>query len=556
MPVNSKSSVKKDPKKTSSMSPSRVNRLVIGAVLSFSLALSLPFLAPFALFPASFSPSSNSAPVILDGRPVFRVANTNDTNATARATAIGNRLQRFADSAIEPTIEINEVTPGGLATVWLKTPPEADKQFQESFTVTQNDIENTSGMTSPAIQAQQWKQRLEDQFETAIRQRQDDYFRQYSWQLVAIPILAAIAYWLSGFIWREYLFKALRSATDSDRPSPEKAGKRASPFTAANLFLNTTLLLLRLGIWTVATLYITNLFPETRQISHRIISQLADTFTSETIPLGNSPISILSIFRALLLVLLVFLLAQILANAIKRRILQETGINRGVQEAISVLLRYALIVIGTLVVLQASGINISSLTILASALGVGAGLGLQNIVKDISSGLVLVFERPIQVGEFVQIGEQTGTVERVGARSAEIRTLDQISIIVPNSQFLEQEVINWSHRNPISRIRIPVGVSYQSDPEVVRNILLKTGNAHEDVLVTPPPQVLFCRLGDSAFEFELLVWVAQPSRQFIIKSDLLFMLTKAFRQQNIEIPYPQRDIHIVSGTLSEPQQND
>lgn len=531
------------------MTRSRLNRLIIGAVLSFSLALALPFIAPFALFPASLSPSDESAPVILDGRPVFRIADTNETSATARATAISNRLQLFADNEITPNIEILEVTPGGLATVWLKTPPNSATRFEESFTVTQNDIEGTSGMTSPANQAERWAQILRNQFAIAQNQRRPDYLQQNSWQLVAIPLLAAIAYWFSGIFWREYLFKALRSATDTDRPNHEKTSKRASPFTAANLFLNTTLLLLRLGIFTAATLYLTNLFPETRQITHLIISRLADTFTSDTIPLGNNPISILDIFRALLLVLLVFLLAQIIASAIKRRILQETGINRGVQEAIAVFLRYGLILIGTLVVLQAAGINISSLAIIASALGVGAGLGLQNIVKDISSGLVLVFERPVQVGEFVQIGEQTGTVERIGARSAEIRTLDQISIIVPNSQFLEQEVVNWSHRNPISRIRIPVGVSYNSNPEDVRNILLKTGNAHEDVLVTPPPQVLFMRLGDSAFEFELLVWVAQPSRQFIIKSDLLFMLTKAFRQENIEIPYPQRDIHIISGTL-------
>ena len=528
------------------MPRSRVNRLIIGAVLSFSLAIALPFIAPFALFPASLSPSSDSAPVIVDGSPVFRVTDTASTSsAAARAEIISNSLQQFANQQIIPDIKVEELEPSGLATVWLKTPPGEDPNLEASFTVTQED---TGGMIPPEFQAQAWKDMLQARFALAQDQRQSDYVQQNIWQLIAIPMAAAITYWLSGFFWREYLFKALRLATADD--SLDRPGRKSSPFTAANLFLNTTLLLLRIGIWTVAVLYITNLFPGTRQRSHRIISQLGDTFAGETIPLGNDPISILDIFRVLLLVLLVFLFAQIIASAIKRRVLQETGINRGVQEVIAVLLRYGLILIGTLVVLQVSNINISSLTIVASALGVGAGLGLQNIVKDISSGLVLVFERPVQVGEFVQLGEQTGTVERIGARSAEIRTLDQISVIVPNSRFLEQEVVNWSHRNPISRIRIPVGVSYNSNPEDVRNILLKTGNAHEDVLVTPPPQVLFCRLGDSAFEFELLVWVAQPSRQFIIKSDLLFMITKAFRQQDIEIPYPQRDIHIVSGTLS------
>ena len=526
------------------MPRSHVNRLIIGAVLSFSLAISLPLIARFALFPASLSPNSDSAPVIVDGRSVFRVTDTVATSsASERAKIISNGLQQFANQSVIPDIRV-ESPESGLATVWLKSPPGVDPPLETNLTVTLTD----TGGASPAAQAQSWADTLQARFILAKTQRQTDYVQRNIWQLIAVPIAAAFAYWFSGVFWREYLFKVLRLATADD--SSDKPGKKNSPFTAANLFLNTTLLLLRLGIWTTAVLYLTSLFPESRQKSQRIVSRLANAFTGENIPLGNSPLSLLDVFRALLLVLLVFLFAQIIASAIKRRVLQETGINRGVQEAIAVLLRYGLILFGTLVVLQASGINISSLTIVASALGVGAGLGLQNIVKDISSGLVLVFERPVQVGEFVQIGEQAGTVERIGARSAEIRTLDQISIIVPNSRFLEQEVINWSHRNPISRIRIPVGVSYNANPEEVRNVLIKTGNAHEDVLVTPPPQVLFCRLGDSAFEFELLVWVAQPSRQFIIKSDLLFMLTKALRQQNIEIPYPQRDIHIVSGTLS------
>ncbi|PZO19366.1 MAG: mechanosensitive ion channel protein MscS [Leptolyngbya foveolarum] len=522
---------------------SNINRLIIGAVLSFSLAIALPFIAPFVLFPASLSASSDSAPVILDGRPVFRVTDTADAGAATRALIISNSLQQFADQSVTPDIQIEELTPDGLTTVSLQTPPGEEPDLQASFTVTPED----TGGVIPESQAQVWAETLRGQFSLAKTQRQRDYVRQNSWQLAAVPIIAAIAYWMSGLFWREYLFKALRLATSSSADS-EKIEKKASPFTAANLFLNATLLLLRLGIGTSAVLYITNLFPETREKSHRIISRLADIFTGNNIPLGNNPISILDTFRALLLVLLVFLFAQIIASAIKRRVLHETGINRGVQEAIAVLLRYGLIFVGTLIVLQTSGINISSLTIVISALGVGAGLGLQNIVKDVSSGLVLVFERPVQVGEFVEIGKQAGTVERIGARSSEIRTLDQVSIIVPNSQFLEQEVVNWSHRNPISRLRIPVGVSYKADPEEVRNLLIKTGNAHEDVLVTPPPQVLFCSLGDSAFEFELLVWVAQPSRQFIIKSDLLFMLTKAFYQNGIEIPYPQRDIHIISGT--------
>jgi potassium-dependent mechanosensitive channel len=540
-------------------SPKHIVRLVVGAVLAFTVAIALPFMIPAALFRSSLFTSETLAPVIVDGRAVFRVANTATTaSAAARADTISRSLQQFAQQQQIPKIEVEVTDPDSLATVQLGYPDLANPQTLFNFTVTSSDT--TSSLT-PATQAEDWAEDLRQTLARSRAQRQTSYIRQNLWQVPVAAIVAALAHWLSGLLWRGYLYRILQSvAADSEAASGQsktgqsktgqsKTGQSKNSFTTVNLFLNTTLLLLRAGIWIGALLYATNLFPVTRQISYRIISQLTGSFTAKTLPFGNNPISILDIFRVLALVLLVTLAAQIISNMLKRRVLQETGINRGVQEAIAILLRYSLIFVGCIVVLQASGINLSSLTLLASALGVGAGLGLQNIVKDIGSGLVLVFERPVQVGEFIQFGDQTGTVERIGARSSEIRTLDQISIIVPNSQFLENEVINWSHRNPISRIRIPIGVSYKSDPEQVRELLLCVGRQHLDVLVAPPPQVLFCSFGESALEFELLVWVAQPSRQFIIKSDLLFMLAEALREQEIEIPFPQRDIRLLWSDL-------
>jgi potassium-dependent mechanosensitive channel len=195
-------------------------------------------------------------------------------------------------------------------------------------------------------------------------------------------------------------------------------------------------------------------------------------------------------------------------------------------------------------VLQIWGLDISSLAILVSALGVGIGFGLQDIAKNFGSGLVLVFERPIQVGDFIEVGEFQGTVERIGARSTLIRTLDQISIIVPNSRFLEQEVINWSHDNPVSRIHLPVGVAYGSDIEAVRSALLESARNHPKILSTPQPQVFFKGFGDSSLDLELLVWTAEPSKQVLIKSDLYFRMEALLRQKQVEIPFPQRDLHL------------
>ena len=205
--------------------------------------------------------------------------------------------------------------------------------------------------------------------------------------------------------------------------------------------------------------------------------------------------------------------------------------------------------LGAVVVLQIWGIDLSSLALIASGLGIGIGFGLQGLVRDFVSGLVLVFERPVQVGDFVDFGAVKGTVNRIGSRSTEIRTLDHVAIIVPNSRLLDQEIINWSHGNPVSRIRLPVGVAYASDPTQVKQVLLEACRQSDEILITPLPQVFFLGFGDNALRFELLVWIAQPHRQLVIKSDLYFAIEALLRQHHIEVPFPQRDLHLRTGSL-------
>lgn len=308
------------------------------------------------------------------------------------------------------------------------------------------------------------------------------------------------------------------------------------------LLLNTA----RIGLWLSAGLYIANLFPATRRWSHQAIGSLTSSFTTPVLTLGNRAYSIISLLILVVLLFSMFILAGILTNLLRSRVLRRAGINLGLQEVVATLVKYGIITISTIVLLQLWGLDLSSLTILASALSVGIGFGLQDIAKNFGSGLVLVFERPIQVGDFVDVGEFKGTVERIGARSTEIRTLDHVSIIVPNSRFLEHEVINWSHRNPVSRLHIPVGVAYHANPETVQDALLEAAQNHPDILKSPAPQVLFQGFGDSALKFELLIWTAAPHRQFLLKSDLNFRIFEAFRRHQIEIPFPQHDLHLRS----------
>ncbi len=359
--------------------------------------------------------------------------------------------------------------------------------------------------------------------------------------LSIVIIVGAIAIsWGLGML-RRYLSRTLKQ---------KLAGtERESITKGLDLFFTVILSIARISVWVAGILYIADLFPDSRAISQQIRDVLISSFNAPVLTLGKSSYSIinLSILGALLFGLI--LLVRAIIDIFKDRVLSIAGLNRGAQEAIAVIVQYTLIFIGTLVLLQIWGLDLSSLTILASALSIGLGIGLQNIAKNFGSGLILVFERPIQVGDFIEVGDLNGTVERIGARSTEIRTLDRVSIIVPNSRFLDSEVINWSHGNPISRLHLPLGVAYGSDPQHVRTVLIEAASEHPKVLASPAPSLLFKGFGDSSLDFELLVWTAEPDKQFLLKSDLYFLIYEVLNQNQIEIPFPQRDLHLRSGKV-------
>jgi hypothetical protein len=230
-------------------------------------------------------------------------------------------------------------------------------------------------------------------------------------------------------------------------------------------------------------------------------------------------------------------------------VLDAAGVESGTQETLSTLLRYALTVVGSVVVLQAWGVDLRSFAILASALGVGIGFGLQNIANDFVSGLLINAERPVRPGDFVRVGEFVGSVTKVGTRSTSILTLDRVTILVPNSRLLEGEVENWSHEDAVSRVHVPVAVAYGSDVQRVRHALLEVARGQRGVLREPRPEVQLLRLGESSLDFELLVWTADPRNRARLVSDLNLRIVSALRAAGIEIPFPQRDLHLRSPSL-------
>lgn len=247
----------------------------------------------------------------------------------------------------------------------------------------------------------------------------------------------------------------------------------------------------------------------------------------------------------------VFLLSAYAASWLLRRSLQRVyrrrALDEGVQHALDRLLHYAVVALGAFVALENLGISITALAGLGAILAVGIGFGLQNIAQNFVSGLILLLERPVKKGDFVEVGDVRGTVRDIRARATVVTTLDNVDIIVPNGQFITEAVTNETYGDRRVRVRITVGVAYGSDTARVRDVLLRVAAANADVLADPPPQVLFKDFGESSLDFELLAWLVDPRLENPAASELRFAIDQAFRAERIEIPFPQRDLHLRSG---------
>lgn len=513
-------------------------RLVWGLVLAVALH-GLGALPGLAQLP-------ETEPVFLDGLFLFDVPAAGDLTAAERALAIETNLGPLVEAADPVSVQAEVRRIEGSDGATLTRNPVIFAGDRYIMTVTNVDAE-VGGTDDPDAQADQWTNAIAKALSQAQVERQSGFLVRAIAQALAALAAALLVHWLAGRLWhrwlRPFLDRFAFSPIDPDNPEHEVTG--------LNLFFRFTLFLVRGAVWFATLAYLANLFPLTRRVSYRVVSSLREGLFDRSLPVGSRSYSLLGLLTLVAVLLAMVIVASALTNLMRSRVLRATGISLAAQEAIAVLSKYTLLLLGTVVVLQLWGIDLSSIALIASGLGIGVGLGLQGLVKDFVSGLVLVFERPVQVGDFVDFGEVKGTVARIGSRSTEIRTLDSVSIIVPNSRFLESEVINWSHGNPVSRIRLPVGVAYSADPHAVRAALLEACQSNQEILTAPAPQVFFLGFGDNAFNFQLLVWIAQPSRQLVIKSDLYFAIEASLRQHGIEIPFPQRDLHIRSGLPSD-----
>lgn len=271
-----------------------------------------------------------------------------------------------------------------------------------------------------------------------------------------------------------------------------------------------------------------------------------DQFDGRLFEIGGTTVTVASVISFGVFIALAFL-----ASALARRGLQPVynrrGLDPGVQYALSRLLHYAIIAIGGFLALENLGISLTALAGLGAVLAVGIGFGLQNIAQNFVSGLILLLERPVKQGDFVEVGGISGTVREIHARATVVTTLDGVDIIVPNGQFVTEQVVNQTFDTARVRAWVEVGVAYGSDTEKVRQILERVATESREVLEDPAPAVLFRDFGDSSLNFALLIWLADPRRKPKTTSELRFAIDQAFRAEGVEIPFPQRDLHLKSG---------
>jgi small-conductance mechanosensitive channel len=257
--------------------------------------------------------------------------------------------------------------------------------------------------------------------------------------------------------------------------------------------------------------------------------------------------------QTILIALAVFALGLALTRFVQGWFVKRAFVGRkkdqGLQESIKLGLGYAGFVLAALAGLSYLGLDFSNLAIVAGALSVGIGFGLQSIFNNFVSGLILLVERPIKIGDWISVGGHEGMVKKISVRSTEIETIYRQSVIIPNANLITESVINWMHGNRTCRLDIPVGVSYDTDVRVLRKILLDVGADHGATLKTPAPIVHFAGFGDSSLDFELRVFLRDAGQRITVASDLRFAIWSALQDAGIVIPFPQRDLHIKDGEV-------
>jgi small-conductance mechanosensitive channel len=264
------------------------------------------------------------------------------------------------------------------------------------------------------------------------------------------------------------------------------------------------------------------------------------------VTINKTPITPASLIIFSLILLASVFVTRAFTRLILDRILRRLHIKDGIRYTLRRLTEYTFILVGAVIAFQFVGVDLSGLAVIFGLLSVGIGFGLQNVTSNFVAGLVLLFERPIKIGDRITVGDVEGDVEEISLRATKIRTLNNISIIVPNSQFVSSNIVNWSYGDLRIRLDIDVGVSYGSDLDVVLASLKEVALENPKVLKEPEPDVLFRDFGESSWNMRLRLWIDNPQGHHRIRSEINCAIVRKFRDKGVEIPFPQRDLHVRS----------
>jgi small-conductance mechanosensitive channel len=268
--------------------------------------------------------------------------------------------------------------------------------------------------------------------------------------------------------------------------------------------------------------------------------------TYELFPLGGKKITVVNLIIAVIIVTLGFRVSQFFSRFVLKTAFKRYNLDSGVQYTFTRISHYTIVILAVLISVMNMGLDLSALTVFASIIGVGIGFGLQNIASNFISGIILLFERPIKVDDVVKVNETLGVVEEIKMRATVVRTYDNERIIIPNSQFIENQIVNWTYSDERMRFTVNVGVAYGSNTQLVKELLLQAAHEQEHVMPDPEPRVDFLAFGESSLNFRLVAWVPSSDVRLLTVSDINFRVNELFNQQGIEIPFPQRDLHLRS----------
>jgi len=492
---------------------------------SNAIAASIPPTAPTA-----------KADIVIDGRPIFQIETSGAYTAQQRAAQTNRQLEILAKKRDKTHISVVERNQQPILL--------ADEQYL--LTVTEPDAKLDQAL--PEQQASIWANQLESALQASRLERTPDHIRDMLFLSSLILIMTTVLHMSLGRIWRPFSRYALGGSAPelsvTDTSATDKNDTRNS-----HAFTTIKLALARVGIWAIAISHISSLFPELRQQRYSLMSHVKGSIGSPVFSLGVQSYTLADILILIGLMSGLFAVVRLSTRFLSTHVLKRTPLARGSREVITQSFRYGAFSLGMLVLLRIWAIDLRSFALLGSALGIGIGFGLQDIAKNFGSGLVLLFERSVQVGDFIEVDAHAGVVERIGARSITLRTLDNISVLVPNAHLLDSQVTNWNHDHPVSRLHISIDTAYEANSKLVKSLLLQAAQENSEVLSKPAPDVFLKNFGDSAVEFDLMVWIRKPERHPAVASALNFRIQELLNHHEISIPFPQRDVNLRAGQI-------